>query len=46
MVLNGKAELFSENEEDEFMPFLNKFSKRMKLATSSTNHYRKNKKEL
>lgn len=41
MVLNGKAELFSENEEDEFMPFLNKFSKRMNLAIKSTNHYRK-----
>lgn len=41
MVLNGKAELFSENEEDEFMPFLNKFNKRMNLAIKSTNHYRK-----
>ena len=41
MVLNGKAELFSENEEDEFMPFLNKFNKRMNLAMKSTNHYRK-----
>ena len=39
MALNGRVDLFSENELDEFKPLVNKFNKRLNLAASNDVFY-------
>lgn len=38
MALKGKSDLFSESELDDFMPFLNKFTKRIILANDDAKY--------
>ena len=39
MALNGRVDLFSENELDEFKPLVNKFNKRLNLAANNDVFY-------
>ena len=39
MALNGRVDLFSENELDEFKPLMNKFNRRLNLAASNDVFY-------